>query len=409
MFDNETVWEFNTAGRIKFGEGSSSELEDEIKSLNKKSALIFTDKGIENAGILDSVVREFEDVSIDVFSDVEPGPSLDIFESALDFAREVNPGVIIGLGGGSSIDVAKSTGVLYGKEGNILDYASPPLGKGKSIGELSLPVIAIPTSSGTGSETSPVSVISLPEDNSRTAISDKSQYPDLAIVDPLLTVSLPPEQTASTGIDALSHAIEAYVTRRYDCKERPDKPANRPDYGGRTTITDQFAKMGVDLIFSNLRRAFNNGKDVKARRKMSLGSLVAGIAFTNAGLGVAHALGLILGSEYHLSHGSAVASVLPEVMRYNAHASYSRYKDLASIMGLDVSRISSDEAAFKSADLVDELMSDLDMASVLSEIGVEKEDVPEIAKKSIRLQRLVEGNPRKVDKEDLEKILINSL
>jgi alcohol dehydrogenase class IV len=410
MFEAETVWEFSMADRVKFGTGAIDELADELRDRGGESALIVTDEGVTEAGIADRVVDSLpSDVDHTVFTGVEPDPSVDVYESAVAFARDFDPDVVVGVGGGSSIDVAKTTSVVAEYGGDILDYVAPPTGDGKPVPGGGIPVVGVPTTSGTGSETSPVSVISLPDRRLKVGISSRHLYPDLALIDPALTVSLPPGPTAASGMDALSHAIESYTTRRYDAKERAGSSADRPDYDGRNVLTEQLARKAIDLVGDSLRGAVNNGSDLAARRDMSLASLLAGASFTNAGVGATHAIAYPVAGEYHTPHGVTIATLLPEVMRFNATSAFEQYADIAELLGENVEGLPQDEAAERAADAVGKLAADVGIPDGLSALGVTEADVPDLAADTMEIQRLLAGNPRRIDQEDIEGILRRSL
>lgn len=410
MYDQETVWEFEMVDRVKFGNDASRELQATLDSLDAESVLFITDDGLEDAGVIEQLTGVLDDqMTVDVYSDVNPDPAVPDFTDAVDRARDVEPDALVGVGGGSSLDVAKTTSILYAHGGEILDYVAPPTGEGNPVPGPGLPTVAIPTTSGTGAETSPVSVISLPDRNMKVGISSRHQYPDVALVDPLLTVSLPPGPTASSGIDALTHAIEAYTTRRFDQKERPESPADRPDYDGRSMVTDQFARGAIELVADNLRRAVDNGEDVEARRNMALGSFMAGVAFTNAGLGATHAMAMAVGAEYDTPHGVTIATVLPEVMEYNAPAAFDRYGEIAQLMGKDLTQTDRTEGARRGADAVRELIDDVGLPTQLGELGVSEDGLPELVDKTAQLQRLLVGNPRRIDEDALETLYRSAL
>jgi alcohol dehydrogenase class IV len=411
MFQPDSVWEFDTADRLKFGSGAAAELPEEVSLRGGESVLFVTDEGVRDAGVLDHLSGLFDgtDVTVDVFAGVEPDPSVDVFEAALDRARSVAPDVVVGVGGGSTLDVTKTTSVLVGADGDVLDYVAEPTGAGEPVPGPGVPAVGLPTTAGTGSETTPVSVISLPDRDMKVGISSRHQYLDLALVDPDLTVSLPPGPTATSGIDALSHAVEAYVTRRFDAKPRPDAAAARPDYGGGTLLTDQLALTAVELVGNNLRRAVDNGEDLTARRNMALGSLTAGMAFGNAGLGATHALAMAVGAEHHLPHGATIAACLPAVMRYNASGAAGRFRDVAARLGADVSGLDDRAAAERAVEAVSRLVEDVGLDAGLSDLGVDATDARHLAEKSARLERLLVGNPRRVDVDDLESLVRASL
>ena len=410
MYRFETVFEFSIP-RIKFGWNAINELGYEVRRLSRKRILIVTDKGLIRTEIPKSVKATLDreiDVESSIYSDVSPEPSMDDFERCISFARDREVDLLVAVGGGSSIDVAKTTGIVLRWGGDLIDYIAPPTGLGKRIPDYGKPVIAVPTTAGTGSEVSPASVISLPDRKIKVGISSIYQKPILAIVDPMLTVSMPPNVTASTGVDALSHAIEAYITRRFDAK-LAFKPEERPVYGGGNPITDTFALTAVELISEFLPRAYNNPLDFEARWHMSLGSLLAGIAFTNAGLGLAHALALAVGGRFHSTHGEAIAAVLPSVLEFNSPSNPQALKRIAKAMGEYVRDISDREASLKAVSAIRRLIIDLKLPNSLRDLGVKEEYVPIIIEDTLKIKRLLEGNPRRVDMRDLKEIILRNL
>lgn len=409
VYEPESVWEFSTARNVTFGVGAAEELEDIIAEYNAESIFVVTDQGVVEAGVVDDVTEPLDSERVTVFDEVEPDPLWQVFEAAREAAAAVDPDVIVGIGGGSSMDVAKTTSVVHEHGGDILDYVAPPTGGGRDVPGPSVPTICLPTTAGTGSETSPVTVLSLPEEDLKVGISSKYQRPDVALVDPGLTVSLPSGPTASSGMDALCHAIEAYVTRRYDAKPAPESRSDRPDYNGRTLITDQFARAAIENIGDGLRNAVNNGRDLEARRRMSLGSLMAGIAFTNAGLGATHAIAMATGAIQHTPHGITIALTLPAVMRFNATSAPNRYAEIAGLLGEETSGTGRVEAAEAAATAVERLAADIGIEGGLSTLGVEEENVDHLAERASTLQRLLAGNPRRIDQDDLEEIIHRSL
>lgn len=408
MYEQDTIWEFNMADRVKFGTGAAEELGEEAEAIGAQSVLIITDQGVSGAGIVDYLTDQFTTADVAVYDEVEPDPDLAVFEDAIEYTAQVDPDLIAGIGGGSCIDVAKTTSIVVEHGDDLRDYIAPPTGAGKPVPDHGVPMVAIPTTSGTGSETSPVSVVSLPDENLKVGISSRFQYPDVAIVDPALTVSLPPGPTAASGMDALCHAIEAYTTRRFDAKPRPASSANRPNYGGRTPVTDTFALSAIDLISENLRRAVNNGEDLGARRNMALASLLAGVAFTNAGLGATHALALSVAGEHGTGHGVTIATLLPAVMRFNAGAAADRYADVAAQFGVDREISDSIAAAEAAIDAVERLAADIGIPDGLDELGVESDKLPFLAEQTMKLERLLVGNPRRVTVTDAEQMLTDA-
>lgn len=408
-YQPESVWEFSIADNVTFGVGAVEEVSDVVAERGASSVLVVTDRGVADAGILDTVTDALGDVEYDVFDEVEPDPSLPVFEAAVEAAGTADPDAIVGVGGGSSMDVAKTTSVVHAHGGSVLDYVAPPTGGGEPVPGPGLPTVCLPTTSGTGSETSPVSVISLPGEDLKVGISSPHQRPDVALVDPGLTVTLPPGPTASSGMDALSHAIEAYTTRRYDAKPTPDSRAERPDYNGRSILTDQFARKAIELVGNNLRNAVDNGHDLEARRRMALGSLMAGAAFTNAGLGATHAIAMAAGAIHHTPHGVTIALAMPAVMRFNATSAPDRYAEIARLLGEDLTATGRHEAAEAAARGVERLAADVGIDGGLSSLGLDAEDVDHVAERASKLERLTVGNPRRIDQVDLETIIRDAL
>jgi len=300
--------------KIIFGTGAINSL----KEINANKAVIVTDNGImDSLGFLEKIVRllKLAGCSVAVFQGVDPDPTIEIIERVRDFILEENPDVIIGLGGGSSLDAGK-VGWIW--------YEHPNFNFDQLINEAKLPdlrkkayYIAIPTTSGTGSEVTPYAVVS---DHRQTpyrkvGITHKEEIPDIAILDPLLPSTMPPPITASTGIDALSHALECIA-----CKNTND-------------FTDAFALYAIDLIFKYLPKAYSNGSDIEARSKMHSASCLAGMAIANGGAGIMHSMGQILGAEYGISHGVSVGLFMLDVIKFNSKVAAERYLKIAKNIG----------------------------------------------------------------------------
>lgn len=409
-FKAETVWEFGIVPNVKVGNGAATELDSVAKQYAANSILIITDQGLVDAGIARQVEEAFDGVAeVSTFSDVNPDPSREVFDAARKTANDVSPDLVVGLGGGSSLDVAKVTGALHHGSDDLLDYVAPPTGGGAPVPKSTLPTVNIPTTAGTGSETSPVAVVSLPEERMKVGISSQSLVSDLAVIDPGLTVSLPPEPTAFSGVDALSHAVEAYITRPYDANPRPESPAERPDYGGRTQLTDLFAHRAIELITNNLRTAVNDGTNIKARKNMCMASFMAGAAFTNAGLGAVHAMAMATGARHDVPHGQSIAAVLPTVIQFNATTSVSRCVEIAQLFGENVNDLRDDEAAQRAGTAISTLLSDIGVETDLSSLGVTEEDVEPLVTKTLKLKRLLAGNPKRIDENAMRELYQSAL
>jgi alcohol dehydrogenase class IV len=404
--ETDRIWDFSLA-RAKFGIGAVEEVGYDIRMLGGNRVLLVTDKTIVQAGLVDKVLNHLktQNLEVEVWDGVEPEPTIGSYEVGIEAARKFKPDSFIGLGGGSAIDTMKVINLIYTYGGEILDYVAPPTGKGKPTPGLLKPQIAIPTTSGTGSETSPASVITLPEQRLKVGISHLFQKPHLAILDPEMTVTCPPSVTASAGMDALSHAIGAYTCRRSITRLKPKTPLERPAYAGGTELTDIFAIKAIKLIGQYLRRAVYNGLDIEARAKMQLASFYAGVAFTNAGVIPDHAIAYPVGGEFHTPHGLTVAVLLPAVMEFCLPTNYYKFAHIAKLLGENVENLTLKEAAYKSVEAVKQLSKDIGIPSGLEALNVKEEDIPRLARDTLKVQRLLAMAPRPIKEEDIKHIL----
>ncbi|MHA2271539.1 MAG: hydroxyacid-oxoacid transhydrogenase, partial [Candidatus Hodarchaeales archaeon] len=406
----DTIWDLRLSP-LKFGLGAVREVGYALKELGGSRPLLVTDRGVAQAG-LSNQVREFLeklDLHVEVWDGAEPEPSAKSIATGIEWAENQGFDSFISVGGGSAIDTAKVINLIASHGGTMWDYIAPPTGKGKSIPAPLKPHIAVPTTAGTGSETSPVSVISLPEKMIKVGISHAYCRPNLAMVDPLLHVSMPPKVTVDSGMDALAHAIESFVTRRFDRKPKPKTPLERPVYGGGTPVTDIFAEKAIELIGQYLRRAVYNGKDLEARSGMALAATLAGIAFTNAGVTAVHAMAYPVGGQFHSAHGETNAALLPAVMEFLLPAAPEKFASIAKALGENIAGVSLAEGAAKSVTALLELMQDIDAPNGLAAFEVKEENIPRMAEATLQLQRLLVGNPRPVTKEDLETLYQRAL
>ncbi|MGB2763060.1 MAG: iron-containing alcohol dehydrogenase [Candidatus Aminicenantaceae bacterium] len=369
---------FHVPTRIYFGSGIISQLKEIVEDNFKDSRLfLVTDQGILDSGIADKVLSQFQ--NIQVFDKVEQNPKFNTVNRAGDIVREIKPDVVIGLGGGSALDAAKAVALLATNPGSIEDYE----GKGKYRSP-PLDVLAIPTTCGTGSEVTWVSVVTHTERMFKMSIKGPHMFPAVALVDPDLLVTLPPPLVASTGMDALTHAIEAYTV----------KPA--------TYFTDIFAREALQLIFSSLERAYEDIKtDKEAREGIMLGSTVAGLAFGNSDVGAVHCVAEAVGSIYDTPHGVTNSIFLPFVMEFNLPAAKDRYAEIARIAGIEEK--DKNTAAQRLIQKIKSLSHTLNIPS-FRELDIQKDKFPELAKKSFQ-NNSNPSNPREVSEEDYLVIL----
>jgi len=395
-----TSWTFYSAGQLHFGPGATRQLEEIAISLKLKRLLLITDANLLEAGLVDQVLGSFSEagVSVEQFSGGEPEPSLKAAFNAIGVGRDFRPDAVLGLGGGSNMDLAKVTSV-------VLTYGGTPsgyFGDGKVPGPV-LPIICMPTTAGTGSEVSAAAVLTDTENQIKVSILSNHLRPRVAIVDPLLTHSCPKKVTADSGIDALTHAIEAYTA--VDNARFPLPQVERSVYQGKNPLADVMAEQAISLIGRHLRQAVNKGDDSEAREGMALAATLAGLAFSNAGVAIVHALEYPLGGAVHCSHGAGNGLLLPYVMRYNLPARAAQFSRIAQLLGEDISGLSEQSAAERAISAVEKLRADIGVPAKMSQLGVKEEQLRGFAEKAFALKRLLRVNPREVTLESLEGIL----
>jgi alcohol dehydrogenase len=375
---------FRTVEKILTGPGSVEQLAEEVKRLGSDRTLLVTDKGLKEAGVVDAVcnVMEKAGVKYRVYDGVEPEPEARLVNVAVKVGKEFGASSVVGLGGGSSLDVAKAAAVMMTNEGSVEDYFGM-----EKIRKPGLPVVAVPTTAGTGSEVTSISVLMDPSDGVKKGVVSSFMYAKVAILDPTLTVNLPPRLTAMTGLDALVHAIESFT----GVNANP--------------ITDALNAKSIELIAANIRKAVFSGHDLAARDAMLTASCMAGMAFSNTQNGLDHALALAIGSRYHLSHGLSTAILLPWVMAFNLPANLEKFARIARIVGKPVEGADLRTMARLAVDWAKELLEDLNVLPALRAYGVRKEDFPLLAKQALAAKRLIDNNPRRPSEEEVVTLL----
>lgn len=370
-----------------FGVGSQDIVSDEAARLGAKRALIVTDPGVYQAGLTARVKDRLSEanVSVDIFSDVEPEPTLIRLDAAAGELVKQKYDLLVAVGGGSSIDTAKALSIIFVHGGKGRDY----IGINKVPGP-GIPLIAMPTTSGTGSEVTKAAVFGDTETQSKFGIQSSYIYAQVAITDPSLTYGCPAKITATTGIDALSHAIEAYTSRN------------------ASTFTDVLQMKAIKLISGSLREVVKNGSNKKARRDMSESSLFGGFGIAHAGGAAAHALCYPLGSRFHNPHGMLVGILLPYVMEVNIPTNPTKYAKIAKLMGVEITGMSLEEAAGHSVEAVRAIAADIGIPQHIREVGVPKEALESLAEASMKVTRLLDNNPHKLNLNDIKQIWENA-
>jgi len=369
--------------KIRFGAGCLETLGEEAGQRAAKQAIIITDPGVYQAGLADPVKKQLAKVglSVDVFSEAEPEPTLPKLNAVAEELRRESYDLLVGVGGGSSLDTAKGLSVLLAHGGRGQNY----IGVNKVPGP-GIPVFALPTTAGTGSEVTRNAIFGDPEQGRKAGMVSPYLLPRLALVDPVLTYGCPPKITAAAGIDALVHAIECYTSNK----------ANK--------VTDALALEAMRLIAGNLRTAVKNGADREARNGMSEGSLIAGFAFGNAGTAAVHALAYPLGSRFHVPHGLANGLLLPYVMESNQPACRPKYAAIARILGVATGELSQSEAAARGVTAARTLVADIGIPHRLRDLNVPREALEEMAAATMEVTRLLANNPKQLTLDDVREI-----
>lgn len=368
---------------VLFGIGAISQLGVEAKRLGATKALIVTDKGVVESGLAQDAIEalEAEGIRFMVFDEVEPEPPIRVVDECTKRLKSDQFDIVVGLGGGSVIDTAKAAAVLITNDRPISAYFGIDL-----IEKRGLPKIFIPTTAGTGSEVSRVSIVTDEKAMVKNALFSNFLLADVAIVDPLLTLSMPLTLTADSGIDALVHAIEAYVSKK------------------ATRFSDLLALEAIRLIGRSISKAYAKGQDIEARSNMAFASLIAGMAFSSGGLGAVHALAYPLGTEFHLPHGRSNAIMLPHVMEFNLIGNAEKFSDIAKALGEKTEHLSIRESAIRAAEIVKQILNELSVPFKLKEYDIKQEAIPTLVEGAMKQTRLFAVNPRDLREEDLQEI-----
>lgn len=364
------------------GRGCLKDVGQEIKGLGYKKALIVTDKTLVKIGLVKKVTDILDDANISyvIFDETKPNPTVKNVEDGLKMLKDNNCDFLISIGGGSPHDCAKGIGLVATNGGSIKDYE----GVNKARKPM-LPLVAINTTAGTGSEVTRFAIITDEDRHVKMAIVDWHVTPLIAVNDPELMIEMPKSLTAATGMDALTHAIEAYLST------------------DATPVTDASALMAIELIFKYLKKAVENGNDIEAREKMAYAEYLAGVAFNNAGLGYVHAMAHQLGGFYDLPHGVCNAVLLPHVLSYNLKVVPQRFIDIAKAMGIDVQGVSAEKAGEMVIESIKALSKEIGIPSGLKELGVKEEDIRTLAENALK-DACGLTNPKQATVEEIMEI-----
>jgi alcohol dehydrogenase class IV len=388
------TWTFQSAGSLLFGRGATVQIPDVARGLGARRVFFVADAILDKVGVVKTVADPLRAAGLvlDFFHVDRPEPSVEIVRQATAAAKAFGPDAILGLGGGSNMDTAKLVALGLAHGGDATDYT----GDCRVPGPVA-PLICVPTTAGTGSEVSAAAVFTDTAKQIKVSCLSPFLRPDVAVVDPHLTVSCPPKVTADSGIDALTHAIEAYTACYND--EFPLPSGEKSVYQGKNPMADVMAQEAISLVGRHLRRAVKDGSDLEARDGMALAATMGGMAFSNAGVALVHAMEYPVGGAVHVSHGAGNGLLLPFVMRFNLPKRVNEFASIASTLSdgslsAEVVRESNEASADRAIRMVESLRRDIGIPTRLRDIGVTEDMLPGFAAKAFAIKRLMRVNPR---------------
>ncbi len=416
---------FNMASsNIRFGPGATREIGMELADMGAKHVLVVTDPNLSELEPVSTALASLDDQKIryTLFDQVRIEPTDESLKEAIAFANAHPCDAFVAIGGGSSIDTAKAANLYSTHPAEFLDYVNAPIGKAKPIPGPIKPFIAVPTTSGTGSETTGVVIFDLVEMHAKTGISNLRLKPTLGLLDPNNTRTLPSQVTASTGLDVLTHAIESYTAIPFNQRPKPDRPLLRPAYQGSNPISDIWALQALRMVAEFLQRAVKDPADDEAHGMMLLAASYGGMGFSNAGVHLAHGMSYPVSGmvrdykpeDYNVDHpivphGMAVILNAPAVFRFTASACPDRHLNAAETLGVDISGAKPGDAGKILADCVMEFMQSLAMPNGLSSIGYTRDDIPALVQGTLPQHRVTKLSPRPADEQDLIRIFEDAL
>lgn len=378
-------FQFRMPAKIKFGAGVCKNAAELCRELGATKVFILTDPNILKTTILDPVKESFDNAKLpyEIYSDIIADPDIETVDKTAEALKNSGADLVLAVGGGSPMDTAKSICMLQTNEGSVRDYL---FGGTKTVTNPCMPLVAIPTTAGSGSEMTPAAVITDNQNKIKLSVTHDFLVPKVALIDPSIQLGMPGFITATTGLDALTHAIEAYVSLN------------------ASPVSDAMAMQAMKLIGKYLRTAVANGNDLEARSNMAVASSIASVAFMNGGLGVVHGIAQSMGGVAHVAHGVANALILPYAMERNVVGNLEKFKEIAAALGENVDGLTLREAADQAPAAVFKLAQDVRVPLKLTEVGVTREHFPEIIKGTMAY-RLLAVNPCKLQEKDIVEIL----
>ncbi len=381
-------FQFKMLTKVKFGIGISKKIGEVLNEFNGKKVFLLTGPHIVKTDIIKTIKDglDYSNIEYEVYSDIVTDPTIEIVDKTAHILRKSNADLVVAVGGGSPMDTAKAVCMLQTNQGSIRDYL---FGGTKTVTNPCMTLICVPTTAGSGSEMTASAVITDAQNNIKLSVTNDYLMPKIALIDPELQTGMPPGVTASTGLDALTHAIEAYVSLN------------------ASPLSDMNAIYAIEVIGKNLRTAVSDGNNLEARSQMAVASSIAAVSFLNGGLGVVHGIAQSMGGVAHVSHGVANGMILPYAMERNYVGNLEKFKNIAIALGENIEGLTLRKAAQKSVKAVFELVNDIGVPTKLREVGITKDHFSEIINGTMSY-RLLALNPCKLNAQDIENILIKA-
>ena len=388
MEDDNMAYQINIPSCVYGGEGCVDNIKNIIEKENAKKLIVFTDKGIRGAGLLDILTKVLDEAKTEykVIDDLTAEPAYQDVERVIKEAEDYSGDLIIGIGGGSVMDAAKLCSVLKGADYTVRDLLKDP-----TLARKQVKTVMIPTTCGTGSEATCNAIVAIPEEESKQGIVNDSMIPDYVILDSQMIRKLPKSIVAATGVDALAHVVECYTSKK------------------ATPFSDTYATAGAKLIFHNIREAYNNPDNMEAKSSMLLGAFYGGVAITGSGTTAVHALSYPLGGKYHIAHGVSNAILFAHVMEYNKEACKDRLAQLCDAVFPEQNKSSVDEKADYMIQQIADIVKVTDIPTDLNQFGVKMEDLDFLVDAGSKQTRLLVNNMRELSLEDIRTIYLKVL
>jgi hydroxyacid-oxoacid transhydrogenase len=416
----------SASSNLRFGAGVTKEVGMDIADMRLKRVLVFTDPNLKDLPPVQAVLEslEAENIRFDVFSDVRVEPTDISMKAAIAFAQAGNYQGYVAVGGGSTLDTAKAANLYATYPDDFLAYINAPIGLGKPVPGPLKPLIAIPTTAGTGSETTGVAIMDLSDRHVKTGIAHRFLKPTLGLVDPENTRGMPAVIVAASGLDILCHALESYTAIPYQSRPRPERPLYRPAYQGSNPISDMWSLEAISLTSKYIVRAMQDPNDDEARTQMILAACMAGMGFGNAGVHLCHGMSYPVSGMVKnykpaglkiphaiVPHGMSVILNAPAVFRFTGPACPDRHLKAAALMGADISQVKDveNEAGEILANCIVDLMKTLNIPNGLAAIGYSESDIPKLVEGTLPQHRVTKLSPRPAAEEDLEKMFLDAM